>query len=360
MEKLVAGTAAEPGGLDGPVLIYGAGAKGNAVADFLIGRSSNVLGFADEQMAGKANRHNLPVASIERWAQRALPRETIVLVAVHNPKNDVAAIFRRLAQLGFERTRSMVDLHRAYSLLLGDDFWLTDPRRYVDHVHDVARLEALLADEPSRRLLQALIAFRTSGNYDALPPPSLEDQYSPADLPRWPNPLAFIDCGAYDGDTIGAFRQLGYDFSQLAAFEPDPANFVRLTATAPACDLAIYLPCGVSDKTHMLKLSAQGNGSSRFSADGGTPVQCVALDDILPGFCPSLIKMDVEGAELAALRGARQMLARSRPGLAISAYHSFSDLWEIPRLIRDLQLGYRFHLRAHAFNSFDVVLYALP
>jgi hypothetical protein len=73
-----------------------------------------------------------------------------------------------------------------------------------------------------------------------------------------------------------------------------------------------------------------------------------------------LIKLDIEGAEAPALGGARRTLARSKPVLALSAYHRPEDLWALPDLVSDLCDGYRLYLRQHACNSFDLVLYAVP
>jgi hypothetical protein len=83
------------------------------------------------------------------------------------------------------------------------------------------------------------------------------------------------------------------------------------------------------------------------------------LDDALTGFKPNLIKMDVEGAEYAALLGARRTIEQNRPGLAICLYHSPAHLWQIPALIQSWDLGYRFFLRAHYYNGFDLVMYAV-
>ena len=70
------------------------------------------------------------------------------------------------------------------------------------------------------------------------------------------------------------------------------------------------------------------------------------------------IKMDIEGSELAALRGAEASLRRFKPRLAISLYHKITDLFEIPRYLDGLGLGYRFYLDHYTIHLGESVLYA--
>jgi len=70
--------------------------------------------------------------------------------------------------------------------------------------------------------------------------------------------------------------------------------------------------------------------------------------------------MDIEGAELDALKGARQLIAEHRPVLAICAYHLQSHLWQVPLLIQSISDSYRFFLRQQASDGWDLVCYAIP
>jgi len=89
-------------------------------------------------------------------------------------------------------------------------------------------------------------------------------------------------------------------------------------------------------------------------------IQVVALDEAIPHFRPNLIKMDVEGAEMDALRGAGRLIQKYRPGLAISSYHHPAHLWQIPKLVSELCPEHKLYLRCHSHSSFDLVLYAFP
>jgi FkbM family methyltransferase len=183
----------------------------------------------------------------------------------------------------------------------------------------------------------------------------LDDQYMPIDLPRWVEPLRLIDCGAYDGDTLEALLGGGYRIEAVAAFEPDPNNYAKLTARRHFN--AVYVPCGVSSSTKFVRFDAGHGTGSRINESGDSTIMCVTIDEVLPSFAPNLIKMDVEGAEPDALRGAECTLRRHRPGLAISLYHQPDHLWEIPLWLARLHLSYKMFIRGHRHCGHDLILY---
>ncbi|MDR1646550.1 MAG: hypothetical protein LBR88_00700 [Zoogloeaceae bacterium] len=57
--------------------------------------------------------------------------------------------------------------------------------------------------------------FRVSGRFSLLPPYLKAQTCHPEDLPCWPNPLRFIDCGAYTGNTLNDLEKAGYDFEAM-------------------------------------------------------------------------------------------------------------------------------------------------
>lgn len=82
---------------------------------------------------------------------------------------------------------------------------------------------------------------------------------------------------------------------------------------------------------------------ARMTDDQGTPVRVMAIDE-LSAFAEmprvDFIKMDIEGAEVDALRGASAVLEQHTPALAIAAYHSPTAAKEITATINALEPRY--------------------
>ena len=82
------------------------------------------------------------------------------------------------------------------------------------------------------------------------------------------------------------------------------------------------------------------------------------LDQSLKDKKVTFIKMDVETYELKALQGAKEIITRQTPKLAISAYHYLSDLWEVPLAIKEMVPEYKIYLRHHSPVVWDTDCYA--
>jgi hypothetical protein len=72
------------------------------------------------------------------------------------------------------------------------------------------------------------------------------------------------------------------------------------------------------------------------------------------------IKMDIEGAEPIALKGAINTIKRYRPKLAIAIYHSMDDFVSIPKWINDLNLDYELYLGHYTIHAEETIIFAKP
>jgi len=244
----------------------------------------------------------------------------------------------------------------------GNRYWLVAPVYY--HPFESLILAARKVFEPeSLPLFDAVMAQRLTGDYGFLPAPTHGiDDYAPRDVFHLPEPVRLVDGGAFDGDTIRAIQDRNIQIESIAAFEPDPANFSKLAQWIwkhPELDAAIW-PCGVYSHASQLRFSAGEGEASALSPDGQLTIQCVALDEAIPSFRPTFLKLDVEGAEPAALMGARRMIQQHRPFISAGLYHHPAHIWQVPLLVKELCASYRLHLRLHAENGFELRLYAVP
>lgn len=174
----------------------------------------------------------------------------------------------------------------------------------------------------------------------------------------------FVDCGCFDASTAFHFAgwcgRKGYD--RIWCFEPDKKSYeVCKTLCSGLKGCKIY-PYGVSDKSGSVLFESGRKEESRIvkQAESKTYdiIETVALDEFLQGERVTFIKMDIEGAELDALKGAERIIKTQKPKLAISVYHKAEDIIEIPKLIIDLRPDYKLYIRHYSLLSNETVLYA--
>ncbi len=173
----------------------------------------------------------------------------------------------------------------------------------------------------------------------------------------------FVDCGCLDmGTSMDFFRWCGGDCSRIIAFEPDPVSAERCSRNAKnwGLDMTEIVQAAASDSNGTISFMANHMGSSKILEKGNTTVPTMKIDDALKGDRVTFIKMDIEGAEPAALRGAEETIRRWKPTLAISLYHKKDDVLTIPPLILSMCKDYTLYIRHYSNSMAETVLYAIP
>jgi FkbM family methyltransferase len=217
----------------------------------------------------------------------------------------------------------------------------------------------MLEDQKSKDIMVAFINAKISGDPGGLYSLAESNQYF-VNLIHLEEAEVFVDCGAYDGDTILAFvEKVKGKYSKIYAFEPDKDNQKKLLENinkAGLSNIELIKKGSWSSKTS-LRFSSDANMTSAIT-NGGISVPVDSIDNVINDNV-TLIKMDVEGAELESLKGAKKHISKNKPKLAICIYHKPEDLITIPQYIRGLESGYKFYLRHHQFISWETVLYAV-
>lgn len=188
-------------------------------------------------------------------------------------------------------------------------------------------------------------------------------QYFDLDIMPHSEHEVFVDCGCFDGATSHNFVQWCNErYDSIYAFEPDSENYIKCQnyLSKQLIDKVNLQQVGLWENQAELRFSAVSTGSSCITDNGEVKVNVDALDKLLDDVPVTFIKMDIEGAELAALKGGYNLIKKFQPNLAISIYHKTEDVWTIPNLLLEIVPTYRFFVRHYSVLSSETVLYAIP
>ena len=346
------------------LVLFGAGALGRYTLSGLRKAGIQPIAFAD----------NNP----KLWNQRVDNLEVLAPA-------DAAALYSKRAVFvttiynGSGPRRQLADLHcRAipfaalfwkYSDVFVPESGIGLPQDMLDSCSEIEACYRILADDASREELRQQIRWRCTLDYGVLSPPrDPRNIYFEPDLIRSRDDEVFIDCGAFDGDSVRAFlQQRGERFSQVYATEPDPANRKAFDAFASDLPDAIrdritLWPYAVGKESARVRFKATSTAGSKVDASGTYEAECRSLDDLLMErqVVPTYIKMDIEGAEPEAIEGAANTLRQHAPVLAACLYHRCDHLWRIPLLINKLAPDYKIFIRRYAEECWELVCYAVP
>ena len=247
--------------------------------------------------------------------------------------------------------------------LIAVDFSICDlniREHIVSNYEQYQKAYGLFSDERSKDVFINKINFLSTGE-DQFIDLILEDgsMYFDSDITNLSGKEIVIDGGGYIGDTCMEFIKAAKTFEHYYLCEPDPENMRAAQSNLSEYSGIKFVPMGLWSGRDRLTFSARGTGSSRLSDFGITQVEVTSIDEILDGGPATFIKMDIEGAETEALRGAVKTIQKYKPKLAICVYHKVGDFIDIPLLIHKLNPEYVLYLRHYSVGRTDTVCYAV-
>ncbi len=345
------------------ILIFGAGIGGKMVYDFLSEHSQEhkVIYFSDNNKNKTGGSYlGKPVI---------LPEQIVfgndMLILVSSTAFDV--IYKQLVKLGADGKNICYCQPAGFHLKNSSD------RDFIrENIQLFENIYEKLADLKSRKIFRCLLNYRISKNISYLEEmkdvvDSEENQYFDADLlAGYEFSKGFIDAGAYHGDTVRSFYRHFPEYKgNYYCLEAGQTSYKRLCASiAETTQENIYTyQCAVWNEKGSLKFDTAsfGDGGGSRVSDKGETVYCDALDNLFLDKPVDFIKMDIEGAEKRALLGAKKIIQKNNPILAICIYHKQEDFFDIPMTIEDITgEGYEFYVRQYRYGQSETVLYAMP
>jgi len=227
----------------------------------------------------------------------------------------------------------------------------------------VEELISILDDDLSREIIMKRLITLFSGELsynECIPltfPQYFSKDYYHSDIDK----ECYVDIGAFVGDSILDFMNACPNYCTIRAYEPDPVNYERLKGLRDNQSIRnlSLSSAAVGDHNGRVSFRINGNmGSHVVNNDNSkNDVAMVRLDDDIKGPV-TFIKMDIEGGECSALKGAEELIKINKPKLAVCLYHRPFDIFDIPFYLRRLVNRYHFCIRQHKRAFSDLVLYA--
>jgi len=343
------------------LLLWGCGALGNHIADVLKCANLSVSGFVDRkpELWG-TNYRGSSIISPDSLRDKEWS-DALVIVGIYTsqPLRELLSEWG-ISFLTFpELAWGLPEYFIPHQCLDRPDIFYAQP-------DEVRASLVSWADDASREEYLGQLEWRLTLDYEVLPNHmAAKETYFPGELVTLEPKEHFVDCGAFDGDSIRELLERTQGrFNKITAFEPDKQNYQRL---AEYCRKTPSLAAGhiqlinqaLGDKARTGFLSETGTVGSAVGTSG-SEISVSTLDHVLANEVPTYLKMDIEGFEPLALSGGSNLIQKYRPVLAICLYHSFDHLWSIPNYLHSLVPDYNLYLRRHSDECWESVCYAIP
>lgn len=238
---------------------------------------------------------------------------------------------------------------------------ITDTRAdYQAHTADYEWLRSIFFDQASRDTFDRLLKFRLDGDIRAMEgfEYAVERQYFEPFLQLSTKEI-FIDGGGFDGATSVEFVKRCPEYCAIHLFEPSEKMLFIAKDKLASNPNVIFHKLGLYERSATLRFDSSKGSSSKISVEGGETIDVVSLDAALD-VAPTFIKLDIEGAELEALSGAKKHIVNHQPKLAVAIYHQAADFWRIPRYILSLRSDYNVYLRHYTEGWSETVMFFIP
>lgn len=214
-------------------------------------------------------------------------------------------------------------------------------QNFLYHIIDFYQIYSWLSDDISRKVFINDIKGDYTGSYSeyifANEPQYLLNGFAPV-----ANDIV-IDGGAFDGNTSLRFHLMG---AKVYSFELDAKNFIKCKQVADKMGF-VAENLGLGKEKEVIKYNNL-EGASHIDEMGNEFGKIIDIDSyVIENDLPHVdfIKLDIEGAELDALKGARNTIAIFKPKMAICTYHKTEDIWELAQYIKSIRPDYEFAWR---------------
>jgi FkbM family methyltransferase len=335
--------------LNQDVFIIGRNKYSSSLIKYFSSLNKNVIGFIDD-FTDLEFYDNLPIYK----SNRNYTQNAIINCIVEGRTIDVESLIISL------EPKCHIDYFALqftfYNDLTPVDF-LINTNSILNNIDAYSEIFNTLLDDQSKSEFTALTNFRLNRDICFLKSFkfNLKGQYFEEFIKLSDN-VSFIDGGGFDGSSSLEFIKLHPNYKKIYYFEPSSKSMEQSKFNlSMECKVEYYQKGLWSSETILHFDNSRGSASS-FSNTGTESIQTITIDNIVED-AVDFIKLDIEGAETEALIGAKNVISKFKPKLAICVYHKQNHFLEIPQLVLNLNPNYQVILRHYTQGVFETVMY---
>lgn len=345
------------------ICIFGGGALGRLISKWLIREGIFPSFFCDNNLKMEADMLEGKIPYIPFEILLKQKEKVYVIVAVADQK----------VKHNHDINEQLCDFPHVWHNPLGITTYLVQKFNisaecFASHVSEIQRGK-FFRDAYSQKLYEKLLYLRLQANIVDYPTDFLNDfydveQYIADDLIDYTSINSFVDCGAFTGDSLDVFLLHCNSQAVFYLFEMDKSIREKLDDSIAKkysniqSRIHVY-PYGVGKERESVTYLSDETGASAIDNNASETAEIIPLDDIEFETKIDFIKMDIEGEEENALWGAKKLIQRDHPILAISMYHNMRQFALIPQIIHMLEPGYIMYLRHYKNTIDDTICYAI-
>ena len=331
------------------IILFGAGLGGHAAAKWIQKEGGCVFCFCDSMKSGKDEKFDIPIISPEELKKYYGDDQTYIVISVGDRYRDEIASL--LLELGCPIRKIIPSYFMKDKLTLDElEAHLDGYQWMFDHVEDDTSRDIII-----NRIKNYLFYFEAPHDED------YKRYFDSAIMPLRTDEI-YLDGGAFNGDSILSFLNATKNqYRYIWGFEPDLENYRNAINTLHDYKNVTLINQGIWSGEETLPCIGGQETLSCFDKAGSSTVSVIGLDHFFlnRNNRPTVIKLDIQGAELYALQGARKLIKENHPKLILCAYHEVSHLYELAQTVFRIDPSYKFWIRHYSDNLHETILYAL-
>ncbi len=172
-----------------------------------------------------------------------------------------------------------------------------------------------------------------------------------------------IDAGAFTGNTVSYFEQCVGSTGKVYAFEPMEETFTTLQENMGNMQHVDLIQAGISHTDGHVHIAEQNFPGASLHTAGDIRVETRSIDSFVQEQALTrldFIKMDIEGSEMDALKGAKNTIENLHPKMAVCIYHKTNDIFQIYKRVLAYNPRYTFYLKHCSNTLWETVLFCMP